>query len=90
MTDLPIPVPYAPRAPVTEDEVRALLEGVAPGGYRTSDLYPRYAVMARAAGRELVSVKALGEAIARTGLSNRTRGTGKVAVWEIGGSDART
>ena len=86
MTELPTPTPVPYVRTVTKDEVRAMLEGVAPGRYRTSDLYPRYAAMAEAAGREPASIKTLGEAIARTGLLNRNHGTGRVAVWEIGAS----
>lgn len=63
MTELPnvLPVPI-----VTDADVRAVLDGLAPGRYTTRDLYPRYEVWARnQENHRPVGRKAFGVALRR-------------------------
>ena len=71
MSDLPnvSPIPLPPF--ITAEEVRAVLEGLDPGWYRARDLHPRYEALASAAGRQVASVKALGEALRRAKVPSR-------------------
>lgn len=72
-------------APSTED-VRLILGGLAPGGYRTRDLYPRYVALVDKRGQEPSTVKALGEALRRffgPAGDRRQSANGNVTVWRI-------
>jgi hypothetical protein len=72
MTDLPNPSPLLLPVFITNEEARAVLEGLEPGWYRARDLYPRYEALTRAAGGRVGNAKALGEALSRAGVPRRT------------------
>lgn len=82
MTDLPGASPFQPshlsRADLTE-----ILTGLAPGEYRSRDLLPRATVWLESKGRVPVTVKSLGESLAREFTFQRRKVKGGVIAFTI-------
>lgn len=67
----------------TEDDLHAALAEVESGRYRTAELLPAYTAWAEKNGREVPTVKELGQAISRELCLDRDKGHGNVAVWIV-------
>jgi hypothetical protein len=78
--------PLTPAPDVTQEDVAATLRGLAPGTYRSRDLYNRYVRLAESQGREPVTINRFGRELTQYGAHHdrTTRDGVRHASWRIG------
>lgn len=82
--DLPVVTPQRPTtARLTLEEMHGFLGGIVPGWYSTRDLHVRYTAWANREGKDVVSVKTLGESIRVRLQPDRQFKRGGQSIWNI-------
>jgi hypothetical protein len=87
MTDLPsvTPLPAVPpmaQPPVTDSDLRTVLQGLEPGWYSVRDLYPRMVALADRRGIAAPTKIQFGMALRAAGVENRNI-RGHVRAWLV-------
>jgi hypothetical protein len=88
MDDIELAVPEPLGVPVTDDQARAVLEGLDPGWYATRTLWPRYLTLVAREGWPLSNRISLGSALKR--VANKHQRVGSALAFKVEETTAGT